>query len=51
MYTIDVDETKLEDDLYVVLGDHDLGDYLDAVMDLFHDSDEIHWIQENDEDE
>ena len=51
MYTIDVDETKLEDDLYVVLGDHDLADYLDAVMDLFRDSDEIHWIQENDEDE
>ena len=51
MYTIDVDKSKLEDALYGVLGDHDLGDYLDAVMDLFRDSDEINLIEEDDEDE
>mgnify|MGYP000898262833 CR=1 FL=1 len=44
------DETKLEDDMYVVLGDYDLGDYLDAVMDLFRSSDEIVWVEEDEED-
>lgn len=43
------DETNLEDDLYEVLWNHDLADYLGAVMDLFRSSDEIVWVEDEEE--